>query len=81
MVAPIGLGVDFGTTNSVVALAFEGGHVESLVFPSDLGPTSTFRTALMFWREGRKACHAAGPAAIARAISQGCKFALNNAPL
>jgi hypothetical chaperone protein len=66
---PVGLGVDFGTTNSVVALAFEGGHVESLVFPSDLGPTSTFRTALMLWREGRKVFHTAGPAAIARAIA------------
>ncbi|SFK27019.1 Hsp70 family protein [Methylocapsa palsarum] len=67
---PIGLGVDFGTTNSVVALAYEGGHVESLVFPSDLGASSNFRTALMFWREGRKVCHAAGPDAIARAIAQ-----------
>jgi hypothetical chaperone protein len=68
--APIGLGVDFGTTNSVVALAFPGGRVESLTWPSAFGPTDTFRTALMFWREGRKIAHAAGPEAIARAIAQ-----------
>ena len=65
-----GIGVDFGTTNSVVALAFAGGHVESLHWPSDFGATDTFRTALMFWREGRKIAHAAGPEAIARAIAQ-----------
>jgi len=67
---PIGLGVDFGTTNSVVALAYAGGHVESLTWPSAFGATDTFRTALMFWREGRKIAHAAGPEAIARAIAQ-----------
>ncbi|WOJ89633.1 Hsp70 family protein [Methylocapsa polymorpha] len=68
--SPIGLGVDFGTTNSVVALAYPGGHVESLSWPSAFGPTETFRTALMFWREGRnKVRHVAGPEAIARAIN------------
>ncbi len=67
--APIGVGVDFGTTNSVVALAFAGGHVESLAWPTASGVTETFRTALMFWREGRKIAHAAGPEAIARAIA------------
>ncbi len=67
--SPIGLGVDFGTTNSVVALAYADGHVESLAWPSALGVTETFRTALMFWRESRAAVrHVAGPAAIARAI-------------
>lgn len=67
--SPIGLGVDFGTTNSVVALAYADGRVESLSWPSVFGPTDTFRTALMFWREGRNAIrHVAGPAAIARAI-------------
>jgi len=64
---PIGIGVDFGTTNSVVALAFPGGEVESLSWPSATGPTSTFRTALTFWREGRAVEHVAGPEAIARA--------------
>ncbi|WP_026605774.1 Hsp70 family protein [Methylocapsa acidiphila] len=68
--APIGLGVDFGTTNSVVALAYADGSVESLAWPSAFGQTDTFRTALMFWREGRAGVrHVAGPAAIARAIN------------
>ena len=67
--SPIGLGVDFGTTNSVVALAYADGHVESLSWPSAFGSTETFRTALMFWREGRNTVrHVAGPAAISRAI-------------
>ncbi|HYP58306.1 MAG TPA: Hsp70 family protein [Beijerinckia sp.] len=67
---PIGLGIDFGTTNSVVAFAHADGQVESLTWPSAWGPTDTFRTALMFWREGRKIAHTAGPEAIARAIAQ-----------
>ena len=64
-----GIGVDFGTTNSVVALAFEDGEVESLVFPSAQGPTATFRSALAFWREGRKLAHACGPQALERALA------------
>ena len=62
-----GIGIDFGTTNSVVALAYAGGEVESLVWPSAAGPVSTFRTALTFWRDGRAVQHVAGPEAIARA--------------
>lgn len=64
-----GIGIDFGTTNSVVALAFAGGTVESLSWPSDLGPLSIFRTALTFWREGRNVLHVAGPEAVARAAA------------
>ncbi|WP_395696615.1 Hsp70 family protein [Methylocella sp.] len=64
-----GIGVDFGTTNSVVALAFEDGEVESLVFPSAQGPTPTFRSALAFWREGRRLAHACGPQALERALA------------
>jgi hypothetical chaperone protein len=67
--APIALGIDFGTTNSVVALAFADGHVESLTWPSLWGETDTFRTALVFWSEApRKIAYAAGPEAISRAI-------------
>ena len=47
------VGIDFGTTNSVMAVANEHGEVESLQWPSAAGPTETFRTALMFWSEGR----------------------------
>ena len=67
MAAITGVGIDFGTTNSVVALATEDGRVESRVFASQDGPTATFRTALTFWREGRQIAHVAGPEAIARA--------------
>jgi hypothetical chaperone protein len=63
------LGIDFGTTNSVVAIASPNGHVETLSWPTALGPTQTFRTALMFWREGRQTLHVAGPKAIERAIA------------
>jgi hypothetical chaperone protein len=67
--APIALGIDFGTTNSVVALAYADGHVESLSWPSLWGATDTFRTALVFWSDApRKLAYAAGPEAIARAI-------------
>ena len=42
----------------------------ALTWPSAFGSTDTFRTALMFWREGpRTFAHAAGPEAIARAIA------------
>ncbi len=63
-----GVGIDFGTTNSVLALARADGSVESRVWSAPDGPdTATYRTALTFWREGRKVAHASGPAAIARA--------------
>ncbi len=63
------LGIDFGTTNSVVAIASANGHVETLTWPTASGPTETFRTAMMFWREGRQTMHVAGPKAIERAIA------------
>ena len=70
MINPItGIGIDFGTTNSVVALAHADGRVESRAWPTLEGPTTTFRTALTFWREGGSVHHVAGPEAIARAES------------
>lgn len=63
------IGIDFGTTNSVVAVASANGHVECVTWPTAFGPTDTFRSALMFWREGRKLTHVAGPEAIARAVA------------
>ena len=53
------LGLDFGTTNSVLALAGAGGVTRSLEFTSSAGTTDTVRTALGFTRE-------LGPAGLAR---------------
>jgi hypothetical chaperone protein len=61
----VAVGIDFGTTNSVVALADDRGGVRSLSWPTASGMTDTFRTALLFWAEGRGVQHVAGPMAIA----------------
>ncbi len=66
---PFALGVDFGTTNSVIAFADAAGAVRTLSWPSESGPTQTFRTALTFWREGRGLGHVAGPQALERALA------------
>ncbi len=48
------LGLDFGTTNSVLAVADRaGGATHSLPFTSAAGTTDTMRTALAFMKEGR----------------------------
>lgn len=66
-----GIGIDFGTTNSTVAVADAQGRVRSLTWPSATGPTDLFRTALTFWSEGRMPRavlrHVGGPAALERA--------------
>lgn len=64
------LGVDFGTTNSVIAaLDTETGHVRTVRFDAGGVVHDVFRTVLCFWAEpdrGRSVLrHAAGPAAIA----------------
>jgi hypothetical chaperone protein len=63
------VGIDFGTTNSVIAIASPNGHVEVLNWPTPSGPSDTCPTALMFWRESGKVQKAAGFDAVARAIS------------
>ncbi|HYP64204.1 MAG TPA: Hsp70 family protein [Acidocella sp.] len=61
-------GIDFGTTNSVVAELSVDGSVTSRVFPQDGTLHDVFRTVLCFWHEqgrGRAGLrHEAGPAAI-----------------
>lgn len=64
------LGIDFGTTNSVVAaLNTATGEVRSVRFGAGAAAPEVFRTVLCFWTEqerGRSTLrHAAGPAAIA----------------
>ncbi len=58
-------GIDFGTTNSVIALRDAQGKVRSATF----GTESVFRSVLCFWNEearaGTRLHHAAGPGAIA----------------
>ncbi|MCX7384241.1 MAG: Hsp70 family protein [Alphaproteobacteria bacterium] len=60
------IGIDFGTTNSVVSLLRPDGSVETARFAG--GTLDMFRTVLCFWtdevRSGGKLRHAAGPAAI-----------------
>jgi hypothetical chaperone protein len=55
------IGIDFGTTNSVVAAIGADGAPR----PIARGAAEIFRSVLCFWAEGRGAArHAAGPAAI-----------------
>jgi hypothetical chaperone protein len=62
------IGVDFGTTNSVVALLAPDGSVQTKRFPFGTAELDVFRTVLCFWHEktaGRESLHhAAGPHAI-----------------
>ena len=67
MAAITGVGIDFGTTNSVVAFAHADGAVATLSWPTVGGQTNLFRTVLAFWREDGSVRHAAGPKALAQA--------------
>lgn len=62
------IGVDFGTTNSVLAVATPDGGVRTLRLGSASHQSDVFRSVLCFWSEegrGRTVLHhAAGPAAV-----------------
>lgn len=61
------LGLDFGTTNTVVALADGAGATELVEFDSGDLRSAVFRSALCFWEEERAwqgIAHEAGPWAI-----------------
>ncbi len=61
------VGLDFGTTNSSVALAAPDGSVALAQFPTGAGETSSFRSLLYFERDAHKSTHTyAGPSAIER---------------
>src|SRR5690606_25784535 len=74
------LGLDFGTTNTVVALADGGGKTRSMPFASAAGVTDTMRTALSFMRDPQVGAQAlkveAGQAAIRQFIDNpgDCRF-------
>ena len=62
------LGLDFGTTNTVVALTDGQGGSELVKFVGDEATGAVFRSALCFWEEERAwqgVAHEAGPWAIA----------------
>jgi hypothetical chaperone protein len=66
------IGIDFGTTNSVVALANANGSVTTRSFATRQGAVDAYRSALMFWREGRPpkthVAHVSGPDALDMAL-------------
>ncbi|KPF62387.1 molecular chaperone Hsp70 [Bosea sp. AAP35] len=66
------IGIDFGTTNSVVALAQSDGSVTTRSFATRGGAVDAYRSALMFWREGRppqsRIAHVSGPDALDMAL-------------
>src|SRR5690606_16715375 len=74
------LGLDFGTTNTVVALADGGGKTRSMPFASAAGVTDTMRTALSFMKDPLMGAQAlkveAGQAAIRQFIDNpgDCRF-------
>lgn len=64
---PSALGLDFGTTNTVVALADGRGDSRLIEFAGEASAGAVFRTALCFWEEERGwngIAHEAGPWAI-----------------
>lgn len=65
---PRAVGIDFGTTNSVIARASGSGDAELVEFEAPGGTSSVFRSALCFWQEDDAPgglAHEAGPWAIA----------------
>jgi len=73
------LGLDFGTTNSVIALGASDGHADMVSFAAPDGPSSVFRSALCFWQDEAVRgglAHEAGPWAIAEFLDfpQGSRF-------
>ena len=59
------VGVDFGTTNSSVAVAYSHAAVRLARFPTLAGASASFRSLLLFTREANRNVHCfAGPQAI-----------------
>lgn len=73
------IGIDFGTTNSVVAHAHNGAQADMVRFAAPGGDTGVFRSALCFWQDAAQRgglAHEAGPWAIAEFLHfpQGSRF-------
>ena len=59
MNAPRWMAVDFGTTNSAVAVADQAGEAHLVPFPSAAGPRPTFPSVLYFERRSHSVAGAA----------------------
>ncbi|MCQ4160252.1 Hsp70 family protein [Roseomonas sp. GC11] len=78
------IGIDFGTTNSVIALRQEDGSVTAIRYRVGAAEVDTFRSLLCFWaeesgaRRGRLQ-HAAGPHAIEAYLDDplGCRLIMS----
>ena len=74
----ITLGLDFGTTNTVIAVADGNGIAEVMSFPKDDNIISAYRSVLCFWQDGNKAHRNvdSGPWAMDRFIADphNCRF-------
>lgn len=73
------IGIDFGTTNSVIATAGTGKKTALVSFAAPQGPTDVFRSALCFWQDDALRSglgHEAGPWAIAEFLDfpEGSRF-------
>lgn len=73
------MGIDFGTTNSVIAAARDDGSTSLVEFAAPGGPSTVFRSALCFWQDHAVRGglgHEAGPWAIAEFLDfpEGCRF-------
>lgn len=73
------IGIDFGTTNSVVAHAHDTASADMVRFAAPGGDTGVFRSALCFWQDAAVRgglAHEAGPWAIAEFLDfpQGSRF-------
>lgn len=76
---PRSVGIDFGTTNSVIALGTTDGEAALVDYRAPEGTSSIFRSALCFWQDEDVRggiAHEAGPWAIAEFLEfpQGSRF-------
>lgn len=73
------VGLDFGTTNTVVALGDADGDTRLVQFGADAASSAEFRSALRLWekeRDWRGVAHEAGPWAIEEYLQSplDCRF-------